>query len=118
MVIFIGLVKITHPAHVARGKPCAVREICLQKLCGCNCRALFRALTDDSADGIDFIHLREILRENHSQFPVHHAVIHRFSDVHSLSFPCWRALDILLFHRIILFCVLQLGFFTRFERRA
>ena len=86
MVIFISPVKISHPAHVAWGKTCAVREIRLQKLCGCNRRALFRALTDDFADGIDFIHLREILRENHSQFPVHHAVIHRFSDVHGFSF--------------------------------
>ena len=91
MVIFISLVKITHPAHVTRRKACAVREICLQELRSCDRRALFRALTDDFADGIDFIHLREILRENCSQFPVHRAVIYRFSDVHSLSFPRWRA---------------------------
>ena len=58
------------------------------------------------------------LRWRISKFPVHCAVIHRFSGVHGFSFPRWCALDILLFHRIILFCVLQLGFFTRFERRA
>ena len=28
LVIFIGLVKVAHSAHVARGKACAVREIC------------------------------------------------------------------------------------------
>ena len=100
MVIFISPIKIAHPAHVAWGKACAVREICLQKLCGCDCCALLRTLADGLADCIDFVHLRKILRKNCSQFPVHCAVIHRFSDVHSLSFPCWRALDILLFHRI------------------
>ena len=118
MVIFIDLIKIAYPAHIAWGIACAVREIRLQKFCGCDRRALLRALVNELADGIHFFHLRKILRENGGQFPVHRAVIHRFSDVHSLSFPCWRALDILLFHRIILFCVLQLGFFTRFERRA
>ena len=86
MVIFIGLVKIAHPTHIARGKACAVREICLQKLCGCDCRALLRALADRFTDGKDFVHLREILRENCAQFPVHRAVIHRFSDVHGFSF--------------------------------
>ena len=92
MVIFIGLVKNTHPAHVAWGKACAVRELCLQEFCGCDRRALLRALADDFADGVDFVHLRKILRENCGQFPVHRAVIRRFSDVHSFSFPCYRAL--------------------------
>ena len=87
MVIFISPVKISHPAHIAWGKACAVREIRLQKLCGCNRRALLRTLVDDLADGMDFVHLRKILRKNCSQFPVHRAVIHRFSDVHSCSFP-------------------------------
>ena len=87
MVIFINLIKIAHPAHVARGKACAVREICLQKLCSCDCRALLRTLTDGFADGIDLNHLRKILRKNCGQFPVHRAVIYRFSDVHSFSFP-------------------------------
>ena len=91
MVIFIDLIKIAHPAHVARGKACAVREICLQELCGCDRRALLWTLADGLADGIDFVHLRKILRENCGQFPVHRAVIHRFSDVHSSSFPRWRA---------------------------
>ena len=31
--------------------------------------------------------LRKILSENCGQFPVHRAVIYRFSDVHSFSFP-------------------------------
>ena len=87
MVIFIGLVKIAHSAHIARGKACTVREICLQKPCGCNRRALLRALADDLADGINFVHLRKIPCKNCGQFPVHRAVIHRFSDVHSCSFP-------------------------------
>ena len=87
MVIFISLVKIAHPAHVARGKACAVREIRLQEFCGCDRRALLRALTDGLADGVHFVHLRKILRKNCSQFPVHRAVIHRFSDVHGFSFP-------------------------------
>ena len=91
MVIFIGLVKVAHPAHVARGKACVVREIRLHELCGCDCRALLRTLADGLADGIDFVHLRELLRENHGQFPVHCAIIHRFSDVHSFSFPRRRA---------------------------
>ena len=87
MVIFIGLVKIAHPAHIARGKACAVREFQLQKFCGSDGCALLRALADGFADGMDFIHLWKILRENCGQFPVHCAVIHRFSDVHSCSFP-------------------------------
>ena len=87
MVIFIGLVKIAHSAHIAWGKACAVREIRLQKLCGCNRRALLRTLADDFADGMDFVHLRKILRKNCGQFPMHCAVIHRFSDVHGFSFP-------------------------------
>ena len=91
MVIFISPVKISHPAHIARGKACAVREIRLQKFCGCDRRALLRALVNELADGIHFFHLRKILRENGGQFPVHRAVIHRFSDVHSFSFPRCRA---------------------------
>ena len=91
MVIFISPIKIAHPAHVARGKACVVREIRLQELCGCDAGALLRAPADDLADGMDFVHLRKILRENCSQFPVHCAVIHRFSDVHGFSFPRWRA---------------------------
>ena len=97
MVIFIDLIKIAYPAHVARGKACAVREICLQKLCGCNRRALFRALADGLANGIHFIHLQKILRKTCGQFPVHRAVIHRFSNVHSIAFPRWRTLSFLLF---------------------
>ena len=91
MVILISLVKIAHPAHVARGKARAVREIRLQKLCGCNCCALFRTLADGLANGIHFVHLRKILRENFGQFAVHRIVIHRFSDVHSFSLPCYSA---------------------------
>ena len=87
MVIFIGLVKITHPAHVARGKACAVREIRLHEFCGCDCRALLRTLADGLANGINFVHLRKIPCKNCGQFPVHCAVIYRFSDVHSFSFP-------------------------------
>ena len=91
MVIFISPVKISHPAHIAWGKACAVREIRLQKLCGCDRRALLRTLADGLADGIDFVHLRKILRENCAQFSVHRTVIHRFSDVHDFSFPRCRA---------------------------
>ena len=98
MVIFISPVKISHPAHIAWGKACAVREIRLQKFCGCDCRAFLRTLVDDLADGMDFVHLWKILRKNCGQFPMHCAVIYRFSDVHVSSFPRWRALDILLFH--------------------
>ena len=87
MVIFIGLVKIAHPAHVARGKACVVREIRLQEFCGCDRRTLLRTLADGFTDGIDFVHLRKILRKNCGQFPMHCAVIHRFSDVHGFSFP-------------------------------
>ena len=87
MVIFIGLAKNAHPAHVAWGKACAVREIRLQELCGCDRCAFLRALADGLADGVYFIHLRKILRENCGQFPVHRAVIHRFFDVHDVSFP-------------------------------
>ena len=87
MVIFISPIKIAHPAHIAWGKACAVREIRLQKLCGYDRCTLLRALADGFADGIDFVHLRESLCENCCKFPVHCAVIHRFSDVHSCSFP-------------------------------
>ena len=91
MVIFIGLVKIAHPAHIARGKACAVREIRLQKLCRCDRCALLRALVDSFANGVDFVHRWKILHGNCGQFPVHRAVIHRFSDVHGFSFPRCRA---------------------------
>ena len=91
MVIFISPIKIAHPAHVAWGKACAVRELRLQKLCGCDRRALLRALADGLANGVHFIHLQKILRENCGQFPVHRAIIHRFSDVHGFSFPRRRA---------------------------
>ena len=87
MVIFISPIKIAHPAHIARGKACVVREIRLHELCGCDCRALLWALVNDLADGIHFFHLRKILRKNCGQFPMHCAVIHRFSDVHGFSFP-------------------------------
>jgi len=87
LVIFISPIKIAHPAHIARGKACAVREICLQELCGSDRCALLRALADGLADGVDLNHLRKILSENCGQFPVHRAVIYRFSDVHSFSFP-------------------------------
>ena len=97
MVIFINFIKIAHPAHIARGKACAVREIRLQELCGCDRCAFLRALVDGLADGVYFIHLRKILRKNCGQFPMHCAVIHRFSDVHGFSFPRWRTLSFLLF---------------------
>ena len=97
MVIFISLIKIAHPAHVARGKACAVREIRLQKLRGCDGCALLRALADGLANGIHFIHLQKILRKTCGQFPVHRAIIHRFFDVHGVSFPRWRTLSFLLF---------------------
>lgn len=87
LVIFISSVKITHPANVARGKACALREICLQEFCDCDRCTFLRTLVDSPADGMDFVHLRKILRKNCGQFPVHRAVIYRFSDVHSFSFP-------------------------------
>ena len=87
MVIFIDLIKIAHPAHVARGKARAVREIRLQKFRGSDGCALLRALANGLTNGVYFIHLRKILRKNCGQFPMHCAVIHRFSDVHSFSFP-------------------------------
>ena len=64
MVIFIDLIKIAHPAHVARRKACVVREIRLQVRCGCDCRAFLRPLTNGLANGVGFIHLRKILRKN------------------------------------------------------
>ena len=91
MVIFIDLIKIAHPAHVARGKACAVREIRLQELCCCDRRALLRALADGLADGIDFVHLRKFSGKNFRKFVVHGAVIGRFSDIHGFSFPRWCA---------------------------
>ena len=91
MVIFIGLIKIAHPAHVARGKACTFREIYLQELRGSNRRTLLRTLADALADGTHFFHLRKILCENCGQFSVHRTVIHRFSDVHGISFPRWCA---------------------------
>ena len=59
MVIFISPIKIAHPAHVAWGKACAVREIRLQKFCGSDGCALLRALADGFADGVDFIAFAE-----------------------------------------------------------
>ena len=100
MVIFISLVKIAHPAHVARGKACAVRETSLQKFCRCDCRAFLRPLVNDLANGVDFVHLWKISGENFRKFAVHGAVIDRFSDVHGFSFLRGRAWDVLLFHYI------------------
>ena len=91
LVIFISPIKIAHPAHVARRKACAVREIHLQKLRGSDRCAFLLALTDCLANGIHFVHLRKILCENCGQFSVHRAVIHRFSNVHGFSFPRWCA---------------------------
>lgn len=90
-----------HLAHVARGKACAVREIRLQKLCRCDRRALFRALTDGFTDGADFIHLRKFSGENFRKFSVHDTVIGRFFNVHGFScnLRC-RAWDVLLFYHI------------------
>ena len=90
-----------HLAHVARGKACAVREIRLQKLCRCDRRALFRALTDGFTDGADIIHLRKFSGENFRKFSVHDTVIGRFFNVHGFScnLRC-RAWDVLLFHYI------------------
>ena len=102
LVVFISPIKVAHPAHVARRKACAVREIRLQKFCRCDRSALLRALADGLANGVDFVHLRKILRENCGQFPVHRAVIHRFSDVHDFSFPRYRAWNIIF--------VFQIGF--------
>ncbi len=102
MVIFVSPIKVAHPAHVARGKACVVREIRLHELCGSDRRALLRTLADGLADGIDLNHLREILRENHGQFPVHRAVIQSFSDVHDFSFPRCRVWNIIF--------VFQIGF--------
>ena len=87
MVIFIGLAKNAHPAHVAWGKACAVREIRLQKLCGCDCCAFLRAVADSLANSMDFVHLRKISGKNFRKFAVHRAVIGRFSDIHGFSFP-------------------------------
>ena len=99
--IFISPIEITHLAHVARGKACAVREIRLQKLCRCDRRALFRALTDGFTDGADFIHLRKFSGENFRKFSVHDTVIGRFFNVHGFSYNLrCRACDVLLFHYI------------------
>jgi len=91
LVIFISLIKIAHSAHIARRKAHAVREIRLQKICSHDRCALLRTLADSLADGVDFAHLRKILRENCAQFSVHRTVIHRFSDVHGFSFLRWRS---------------------------
>ena len=97
LVIFVSPIKIAHPAHVAWGKACAVREIRLQKFCGCDRCSLLRALANSFADDMNFVHLRKILRKNCGQFPVHRAVIYRFSDVHSFSFPRCCAHHVLCF---------------------
>lgn len=98
LALFIGFIKIVHPAHVALGKACAVRVTRLQKLCSCDRRTLLQALADGLADGIGLNHLRKILHENCGQFSVHHAVIHRFSDVYVFSF---RAGTHYIFHRFV-----------------
>lgn len=100
MVIFINPIKIAHPAHVAWGKAYAVREVCLQELCGCNRRTFLRTLADSLANGANFGHLRKILGVNFRKFAVHGAVIGWFSDVHASSFLRCRAWDVLLFHYI------------------
>ena len=90
----------------ASGARCAGKSLCgqeirLQKLCRCDRRALFRALTDGFTDGADFIHLRKFSGENFRKFSVHDTVIGRFFNVHGFScnLRC-RAWDVLLFYHI------------------
>ena len=86
--IFIGAVKLPHPAQVARGKTGRLWVSRLQVFCSGDRSAFLGPAADDSADLAVQPHLRQFLFHEAVQRGIHAAVVDFFSDVHSGSpFP-------------------------------
>jgi len=89
--IAVQLPEVPHPAHIARRKAGHIRVLFFQELRSGHRRSLFRAGADGLADLAVQLHLRQIRFHGRFQFGKHCAVIHSFSDIHSLSFPAHSA---------------------------
>lgn len=86
--IFIGAVKLPHPAQVARGKTGRIRVLRPQVFRRGDCGAFLGPVIDNPADPAIQIHLRLFLFHEVVQRGIHGAVVDLFSDVHSGSpFP-------------------------------
>ena len=86
--IFIGAVKLPHPAKVPGGEAGDARVRAGQVLCGGDSGAFFRPAADQPANLTVQIHLRQVCRHQGVQRRKHGAVVYGFSDVHpSSSFP-------------------------------
>ena len=86
--VFIGAVKLPHPAQVARGETGRLRVSRLQVFCSGDRSAFLGPAADDSADLAVQPHLRQFLFHEAVQRGIHAAVVDFFSDVHSGSpFP-------------------------------
>ena len=91
--IFIGAVKLPHPAQVARGKTGRIRVLRPQVFRRGDCGAFLGPAADDSADLAVQPHLRQFLFHEAVQRGIHAAVVDFFSDVHSGSPPIVRFAD-------------------------
>ncbi len=83
--VFIGAVKLPHPAQVARGKTGRIRVLRPQVFRRGDCGAFLGPATDDPANPAIQIHLRQFLFHEAVQRGIHGAVVDLFSDVHSGS---------------------------------
>ena len=80
--VFIGVVKLPHPAHVSRGEALFVRSLRLQILRHGDRRALLRALCNQPAYFPIQRHLRQGGRERGVDSSIQFAVIGILFDVH------------------------------------
>jgi len=87
----VQLPEIPHPAHITRREAGHIQVLFFQELRSSHRRALFRAGADDLTNLAVQLHLRQIRFYGRFQFGKHCAVIHSFSDIHSLSFPAHSA---------------------------
>ena len=82
--VFIGAVKLPHPAQAARGETGRIRVLHLQVFrCGYG-GAFLGPAADDPADPAAKFHLRQILCHKPVQRGIHGAVVDFFPDVHSV----------------------------------
>ena len=91
--IFIGAVKLPHPAQVARGKTGRLWVSRLQVFCSGDRSAFLGPAADDPANLAVQPHLRQFLFHEAVQRDIHGAVVDFFPDVHSgSSFPAFPPL--------------------------
>lgn len=83
--VFIGAVKLPHPAKVPGGEARSVRVRSAQMLRSGNSGALLRPAADQPANLTVQFHLRQVRRNQGVQRREHDAVVDRLSDVHSAS---------------------------------